>query len=107
MRLDNLDVAILTKLNDLAERHGLRPYDFVATIRFEEGPGSEDGQHVLEFECPASGNALREERFERMLSSLGVTVTDERGAVLAGTPAHIIDALDHALSLAPKPRSLF
>jgi hypothetical protein len=105
--LDNVDVAVLTRVNDLAERHGLRPYDFVATIRYEDRPGHKPGNHILDFECPASGNGLREERFYRMLSSLGITVTDERGAVLEGHPSHIIDALDNALSLAPKPRSLF
>jgi hypothetical protein len=104
--LDNVDIAILTKLNDLAERHGLKPYDFVATVRYQGDPGHEHGKHVLEFEHPASGNALREERFFRMLSALGIRATDERGAALEGRPSQIIDALDNALSVAPKPRSL-
>ena len=34
--LDNVDVAVLTKVNELAERYGLKPYDFVATFRGAE-----------------------------------------------------------------------
>jgi hypothetical protein len=98
--LDNQDVAVLTRVNDLAERHGLQPYDFAATFKIEE-----DGRritHVLEFEVPARGNALREERFDRMLKDIGIGHGDE--AVLKGDTATIIDALDNALQLAPRPR---
>ena len=37
--LDNVKVAIFTKLNTLAEKHGLKPYDFVATQK--DGSGYE------------------------------------------------------------------
>ena len=30
--MDNQEFAILTKMNDLAERYGIKPYDFLATI---------------------------------------------------------------------------
>lgn len=96
---DNIDIAVLTKVNDLAERRGLKPYDFVATFRWD----NTDNLHMLSFEVPASGNALRVERFEKMLRDLGVS----QGFELKGTPNTIVDALDHALSLSPKPRSLF
>jgi len=100
--LDNVDIAILTKVNELAERHGLKPYDFVATFNFEED--AKGTRHVLEFEHPASGNALREERFDKMVRDLGI-VTEDRSALI-GKPSQIIDALDHALSLSPRPRRL-
>jgi hypothetical protein len=94
--LDNIDVAIFTKLNELAERRGLRPYDFVATYSWD---GKEESW-VLRFEVPASGNALREERFDKMLSDLGIAVTDR--AELRGEPGNIVDALDRALNLSPR-----
>jgi hypothetical protein len=97
--LDNVDVAVLTKVNALAERHGLKPYDFVATFHpVEKG-------YVLDFECPASGNDLREERFDKMLTAIGITVSDR--ATLSGDPVQIIDALDNALEQAPRSRLRF
>ena len=95
--LDNQDYAVFTKLNELAERRGLKPYDFIATFQRQK-----DGSYNLDFENPASGNALREERFDKMLKDLGI-VDDDR-AVLKGSTESIIDALDHALSISPRPR---
>lgn len=97
--LDNVDVAVLTKVNDLAERFGLKPYDFVATASHGEKG------YALDFECPAAGNELREKRFDNMLTALGITVTDR--ATLSGEPAQIIDALDNALEHAPRSRLRF
>ena len=95
--MDNQDIAVLTKVNDLAERRGLKPYDFVATIKYE------GDKYVLDFECPAHGNALREERFDKMLNDLGIVV-DERAA-LSGQPSDIIDALDNAIKISPRNRT--
>lgn len=91
--IDNLEVAILSKVNALAERHGLKPYDFVATFHHD----ADTDKSQLAFEVPASGNQLREDRFARMLKVLGVTEGE-----LSGTTAHIIEALDHALENAPR-----
>jgi hypothetical protein len=98
--LDNIDVAILTRVNDLAERYGLKPYDFVATTKSAE----QEGKHTLAYETPASGNELREERYEKMLDSIGV---DQETGQLTASYQHIIDSLDNALALAPRPRSRF
>ena len=95
--LDNQDFAVFTKVNELAERRGLKPYDFVATF---ERQG--DQSYLLDFETPASGNGLREERFYKMLKDLGIVVGDR--AALKGETKDIIDALDHALSISPRPR---
>lgn len=103
--LDNVDVAVLTKVNELAERYGLKPYDFVASFQFEEDANGT--RHVLSYDSPAHGNALREERFDMMLNALGITPSDERGAVLAGNVAKIIHALDDALEHAPRSRKRF
>ena len=94
--IDNVDVAILTKLNQLAERRGLKPYDFVATVQRHETKNA----HVLCFEVPASGNALREERFTKMLRDIGIAEGDSSDFI--GSPADIIDALDSALQLSPR-----
>ena len=101
--LDNIEIAILTRLNALAERHGLKPYDFVATVHSSSEP--EEAALTLRFEVFAHGSQLRVERFDRMLADLGAVHGDE--AVLAGDAAHVIDALDAALDRAPKPRGLF
>ena len=97
--LDNIDVAILTKLNNLSERFGLKSYDFVATVQ----PQSEKGRIMLCFEVPAQGNALKEGRFDKMLQAIGA----DKDGVLKGTPTHVIDALDAALHNAPKPPRRF
>jgi hypothetical protein len=94
--LDNCDIAILTKLNELAERYGLKPYDFVATVRHDPNAP----QAILCFEDPAQGNALREERYGKMLQSLGVGAD----GTLTAPYAQVIDALDAALEQAPRPR---
>lgn len=95
--LDNVTVAIFTKLNDLAERHGLKPYDFVVTQK--DGPELEIR---LEFEVHPTGNTLKERQYDRMLRSLGIP---DDSQILEGTDRHIIDLLDHALERAPKSRA--
>ena len=94
--LDNVKVAIFTKLNTLAEKHGLKPYDFVATQK--DGSGYEIR---LDFEVHPTGDALKEKKYDRMLQALGIPAD---GKILQGTDRQIIDALDSALELAPKPR---
>ncbi|MBX9581872.1 MAG: hypothetical protein K2X87_16330 [Gemmataceae bacterium] len=94
--LDNCEIAVLTKLNELAERRGFKPYDFVATYRRDDAAG----RYVLEFEVPASGNAVREERFAKMVLDLGMVDPDR--AALSGSAETIIDALDRAIGLSPR-----
>ena len=102
--LDNIDVAVLTKVNELAVRHNLKPYDFVAVFRTETDPAGIT-QYVLDYELPASGNALRDERYDKMLLDIGIIQGDD--AMLTGSHEHIIDALDNALEHAPRSRSRF
>ena len=99
--LDNVNVVVLSKVNELAERYGLKPYHFVAT--FKHGAKG----WTLDLECPASGNAVREERFDTMLQAIGITPGNDKGAILTGDTAKIINALDNALEHAPRPRRLF
>jgi hypothetical protein len=94
--MNNQDVAVMTKLNELAERHGLKPYDFLANLK------TTDESYTLDFEIPASGNALREERYEKMLNALGIG--DDDKASIAGEISYIIDTIDNALTVAPRSR---
>jgi hypothetical protein len=99
--LDNLDIAVLTKVNQLAEQHGLRPYDFVATFKCAD---AERGQYRLHFEIPSQGNTLREERFDQMLTAIAI---DPASGMISGSPAAIIDVLDSALQVAPRKHGRF
>jgi hypothetical protein len=91
---DNTEIAILTKLNELAERFGLTPCDFVATVQ---------GDKELHFEIPAQGNMLRQARFEKMLRLIGVN--DE--GIMTGTRADIWSTLNEAVRNSPKPPQRF
>jgi len=95
--LDNVTIAILTKVNELADRFGIKPYDFVAVI---------DNDHknftVLRYEVPVSGEPTKVARFDKMLDLVGLGETTHE---LKGTNAQIIDALDNALQFSPKKRT--
>jgi hypothetical protein len=95
--LDNNSVAILTKVNEVAERYGIRPYDFVATVQYDV----ERHASVLAFETVRDSE--KETLVSKMLERIGV---GQDGA-LEGTDKQIIDALDNALQRAPKPRRRF
>jgi hypothetical protein len=99
--IDNRKVAVLTRVNELAERHGLKPCDFVATFRVEEN--AQGIRSVLQYEAPVLGNALREAHYDRMLKDIGI-FPDSRAGVLKGETAAILKALDNALILAPRQR---
>lgn len=93
--LDNIQIAILTKVNELADRFSIKPYEFVAVI---------DNRHrdiALKYEVPLSGAASDEARFDRMLDLLGIGKDRHE---LSGTAGQIIDALDGALRSAPRKR---
>ncbi len=81
--MDNVQIAILTKVNELAARFGIQ-----AT--------------VLRYEVPVSGEPAKVARFEKMLDLVGL---GEATHDLKGTDAQIIDALDNAIRLTPKQRT--
>lgn len=105
---NNVNIAIMMKVNELASRYGVEPYDFVAVLKYEKTPnpalGGEldmTGRSVLAYEVPPS-NASKFERFELMLETLGAS--NETG-LLVGEDEQIIKALNHALEIAPRARS--
>lgn len=104
---DNVTIAIMMKVNELASRYGVEPYDFVAVLKHERIPnpalgGALDitGRTVLAYEVPPS-DPSKFERFELMLETLGAC--DDTGLLVA-RDEEIIKALNHALDLAPRAR---
>ena len=93
--MDNVSIAILTKVNELLERHGINPCEVVAAIH-----DAAHGTTRLSFEVhPPSGP--QGDKFERLLTSLGLTPgTGE----LIGEDADIYSKLKAAIDRAPKPR---
>ena len=96
MVLDNLDVAILQGVNELSVRYGLRPYDFVATIK------SQGHASALCFEIPVAETASGWSRFCTMIESIGVAPGT---GILVDSKTSILEAVDKALDLAPKSRT--
>lgn len=97
--IDNIDIAVLTKVNELAERYGIKPSDFVSTVR--QIP--QQSNMLLAFEVPATGSTHREKQFTKMVTSIGVNAA----GTLEGTASQLIDVLDAALKVAPKRRTRF
>lgn len=105
---NNVNIAIMMKVNELASRYGLEPYDFLAVLQYERVPdpalGGEldvTGRSELRYEIsPSTPSKL--ERFELMLETLGAS--NETG-LLVGEDEQIIKALNRALEIAPRARS--
>lgn len=93
--LDNVEIAILSRLNELAERHGLSPLDFHAVLLREK-----EGQSTLRF-IDVPEEVVPQDRFARMLTGLGIT--DDDTLDIAGTDQQLYDTLQWAIQQAPKP----
>ncbi len=99
--LDNIEIAILTKVNELADRQGIKPYEFCAVIHTNDDPS----KLTLQFEVPVSNKSATAKNFSHMLDSIGF---GQESHSLTGSDQQIIDALDVALRLAAprqRPRS--
>ncbi len=94
--MDNNTVAILAKTNELLERYGIHPCDVVVTTHYDV----QQGTTTLFFETPP-GDADAEDRFLRLLSSLGLS---DKRLKLVGDDREIYDKLQGALRCAPKAR---
>jgi hypothetical protein len=97
-RLGNAEVAILMRVNELAERYGLKPYDFGAEVRCDV----EEDKTILMFGWTPDANTREGTQFFQMVDRIGVGKTT---GILEGTDKEIINALDSALQRAPKRRS--
>jgi hypothetical protein len=95
MLLDNSTIVILTKVNELAQRYELKPYDFAAVI---DNHSTHDCM-ILRYEEPALSSPSVVHRFHCMSADLKVRSPSYE---LKGSPKQIIETLDSALNHAPK-----
>ncbi|MBX3357430.1 MAG: hypothetical protein KF745_03290 [Phycisphaeraceae bacterium] len=91
--LGNVEVAILTKLNELAERHGLSPLDIAAEFH-----GQDEKSKLVFYTLPQEAVPL--ERFERMMQGLGIT--DRETLHITGTEQQVYDTIQWAIEKAPR-----
>jgi hypothetical protein len=99
--MDNVEIAILSRVNELANRYGLKPYDFLASLKYD----LDTQRSTLGFVCDFVGGKASEQgssiglRFTQMLVGLGITNGPRE---LIAEDKTIIDTLDQALQAAPK-----
>jgi len=100
--LDNRQVAILMKVNELGRRYGLEPHQFLTTLQVD--PESADSE--LQY-CGGPGGYSGDEndklwdRYKAMLGNLNLA----DGGSLFGDDRELCRCLDEALQRAPRPRS--
>lgn len=87
--LGNVEVAIMTSLNELAVRHGLSPLDINAAF-YPQG----DKSHLTFYRL--AGIPIG--KLERMLTALG---TDHETLLIEGSPQEIYDTIQRAIEKAP------
>jgi hypothetical protein len=97
MFIDNTSLAIMTRLNELAERYGISPIQFSASLDSDE-----DGQRILHFALPPEEPEAGK-RFVRMLADLGIT--DDDVGTIKGSDTQLYATLEQALQRAPKAAS--
>lgn len=93
-QIDNQDIAILTRVNDLAAAWNLKPYDFVAHV----DPHDDGYRLILCYDTPPRAES-KKAAFTKMLDSLGIVGQD--WAVEARSDK-LIDLLDDAIRQAPR-----
>lgn len=85
----------MMKLNELAERHGIDPCEFVATLDSDS-----NGRSLLCFDTfPEEEGSLS--RFSAMLGTLGIRDDD---TPFAGSDREIYDRIISAIRRSPAPR---
>lgn len=97
MYIDNASVAIMSRLNELAARHGIIPVEFYASLESDL-----NGQRTLRFIMPPDNPAL-EQPFLRMLGDLGIV--DDDVSTIRGSDAQLYAVIEAALARAPRARS--
>lgn len=95
--MENFSVATMNLVNELADRFGLKPYDFVATVRTQTGP-----PFAAELRFESEPSATQAAAFRRMLRALGVAEVEHNAPRLVGSEASIYQALESALEQAPR-----
>ena len=96
--MNNVELAILSMVNELAGRYGLSPCEFIARIR----SNPETGECTLCYESPVFGDVRREKRFLDMMES---AVGSASSSELTGELDHIYGAINNAIRSAPRQRA--
>lgn len=96
--IDNQDIAILSRVNDLAERFGMKPYHITCQVEYN------DKSEKTELHFVGADRHMAN-RVEAMLNSIAGPQGMPLG-ILAGDVSEIIEALDHAIARAPARRGL-
>lgn len=94
MTIDNLSVAAMATINEIAAAYRLQPHQFVATAKHDD-----KGQWIIEFEAPP--DAAASHAFARLLESVGL---DAENRMLVGSEENIWRCLQKALTRAPGRR---
>ena len=103
--MDNIDFEVLSRIQELYQRFGLKPYEVVATLDHNHDAPIIGMGVQFEVMCdnikPGEEHLLerRDTRADAMLKAIGV---DENG-IIGGGEKSVIDALDAALLKSPKP----
>jgi hypothetical protein len=88
-KIGHFEIAVLMKVNELAQRHGLELWEFDAEFDTETG----------ELSFPSTpGGAEKYGQFRKMQETLGC----KNGKLQLDSDAALLDALDEALSAAPR-----
>jgi hypothetical protein len=106
--VNNVEIGIMMRVNELASRYGLEPFDFIAEYKDEtvltgslSGEPEPTGNSVLSYPI-LPRNPSKLERFELMLETLGIS--NDSGAMI-GSDEQIVKALNKALEVAPRNRA--
>jgi hypothetical protein len=103
--LNNQDIYILNRVNELAERFGIRPYSFIATVKDAALPNGDRYSEPETVRLMIESLPLEPAEAARMgslLSHLGGRIAEE-GLIIAPV-TEVATLLDDALSTAPRPR---
>jgi hypothetical protein len=100
-KINNIDVAVLQRVNELVSRYGFEPTDLIVTYGFDS---SDDRDKALRFENPPPDTMWSE--FNAMLTSIGIGDKSGQGEEpsLRGPSSMIYVALGNALRKAPRGR---
>ncbi len=103
--MDNIDFAVLSKIEELGNRFGLKPYELIATLD-HTGDGKILGMGVrfeIQTDFTGLGDGRTEEMVESRANAMLKAIGVDEDKVLGGGVKAVIDALDAALLKAPRP----
>lgn len=97
------DIGLLTKLNELYSRYGLRATDCDTEFGFISSEHDPEGEGYFYIEFPGMPcNPEIAQKYYRVIEALGFDERDPSRKF--DHPSELEDLLDHALSLAPRAR---